>query len=236
MSDRFFVESPIVSDVARLTGAEAQHAAKAMRLKAGDSVVLFDGAGDEFSAQISQVSKSAVDCKIIEKHPVCRELSHDLILHVALPKGDRQRWLVEKAVELGVSQFVPLITERGVARPTNNALTRLRKTVIEACKQCGRNKLMQISNPCNLQQVQHQAGTQYILAHPGTPPLAMVRDRPGPISTAVGPEGGFSDHEVAEAVQAGWTPCSLGSRVLRVETAAVALATWASLQGDKVTR
>ena len=84
---------------------------------------------------------------ILSRESVNRELPFDLTLGVALPKGDRQKWLVEKAVELGVTRIVPLRTRRGVAQPVEQALVRLRRAVIEASKQCGRNRLLQIDQP-----------------------------------------------------------------------------------------
>ena len=229
MTQRFFVSSPIVGRSARLTGAEVQHATKAMRLRTGDSVILFDGSGSEFSARIGQTNKDSIDCEVTAKHPISRELSRSVVLCVALPKGERQRWLVEKTVELGVTTLVPLITQRGVAQPTDNAIARLRRTVVEASKQCGRNQLMEISPPCKLQQADFDSETSCLIAHPSSPPLAQAREYPGALAVAVGPEGGFTDDEVADAVESGWTECSLGPRLLRIETAVVAVAAWASL-------
>src|SRR5262249_62180235 len=87
------------------------------------------------------------EIRIIERREIDRELPFELVVAVALPKGDRQRWLVEKLTELGVTTMVPLITERSVAQPNGSALERLNRAVIEAAKQCGRNRLMMIAQP-----------------------------------------------------------------------------------------
>src|SRR5579871_5731423 len=141
MSERFFVATPITGQLAVLTDTEAHHLAHVMRAKAGDAVMLFDGMGCEFTAEIKSISKSRVELIVLERCEVNRESASALTLAVALPKGDRQRWLIEKVVELGTTTLVPLETERGVAQPTSSALERLRRQVIEASKQCGRNRL-----------------------------------------------------------------------------------------------
>ena len=119
MSQRFFVENPIGdAPTARLVDAEAQHLAKVMRAKAGDEVTLFDGSGWEFTGRVSAVGRSTVDLEIVDRSQIDRELPHRLTLAVSLPKGDRQKVLVEKLVELGVTRLIPLDTQRGVAEGT----------------------------------------------------------------------------------------------------------------------
>jgi len=234
MSRRFFADEPIIGDTAQLTGAEAEHAVKVLRAKVGAVVSLFDGGGAEFPARITAMGRSGVALAVLARREVSRELATEVTLGVALPKGDRQRWLVEKAVELGVSSLVPLITQRGVAQPNEAALGRLRRYVIEAAKQSGRNRLLQIAAPQTFAGFGRQASRAAfrILAHPGpdSVPIAELA-LPGPagaVSCAVGPEGGFTDEELAAAD--GWRRVSLGLRILRVETAAVALAAWFSLR------
>src|SRR6478672_6735494 len=147
MSDRFYVEQPILGPTAELAGDEARHLATVMRLSVGHEITLFDGGGNEFIARIAKVTKQSVHCDILERREISRELPFSLSLAVALPKGDRQKWLVEKTTELGVTRLIPLITERGVAQPVEGAIQRLRRGVIEASKQCGRNRLMEIAEP-----------------------------------------------------------------------------------------
>jgi 16S rRNA (uracil1498-N3)-methyltransferase len=233
MSQRFFAESPITGDRAALSGDEARHLSAVMRAKLGDQVVLFDGSGAEFTARITALRKRTVDLAIIERREISRELPVSLTLAVALPKGDRQKWLVEKATELGVTRVVPLITERGVAQPTDSALDRLRRAVIEASKQCGRNLLLQIATPANAPDYFSTAPTDAfrLLADPSGQSVASINVANNSlIHAAIGPEGGFTPAELFSATAAGWQPISLGSRILRVETAAVSVAAWAAIK------
>jgi 16S rRNA (uracil1498-N3)-methyltransferase len=229
MADRYFVETPITSDRATLEGAEAHHLIHVMRAKCGASVVLFDGSGAEFQAVVEKVGRSDLELKILDREEVDRELPFSIALGVALPKGDRQKWLVEKAVELGVAKLIPLKTERAVAQPVDQALDRLRRAVIEASKQCGRNRLMEIERPQTwddfLEQSVGEPGR--FLAHPqgfhrGSGSLPRG-ERPQNVLLAIGPEGGFSAGEVERAVAAGWHTIDLGRRILRIETAAIFL-------------
>jgi 16S rRNA (uracil1498-N3)-methyltransferase len=248
MSDRFFSSRPILTDRAALDGPEAHHLLHVMRVAVGKSVTLFDDSGAEFIAIVESLGRSHVELRVTERLEINRELPFALIAGIALPKGDRQKWLVEKLTELGVTALVPLVTERGVAQPTASALDRLRRSVIEAAKQCGRNRLMQVhepqswhdwismqtipgvgslglSRPSPRNGVLQPLETRRLLSHPGGRPLHPSVDcNPLPTQLAIGPEGGFTDGEVATAIAAGWQTVDLGPRLLRVETAAVALA------------
>jgi len=237
MSERFFVETRITGDRALLVGNEAHHLLHVMRATQGVRVILFDGSGAEFTAEVRRLGRTEVELDVIERHAVDRELRIPVILGVALPKGDRQKWLVEKAVELGVSQIVPLRTARGVAQPVDQALARLARTVVEASKQCGRNRLLDLSEPKTWEDfVTVESESQWrLLAHPAIRRTEAVASAlPGklpspkaPILLAVGPEGGLSHEEVELAVTSGWQLIDLGARILRTETAAIVLAAWA---------
>ncbi|REK12772.1 MAG: 16S rRNA (uracil(1498)-N(3))-methyltransferase [Planctomycetota bacterium] len=237
MSQRYFVESPIEGPTVRLTGSEAHHLAHVMRARAGDDVVLFDGGGAEYAARVEHIARAEIGLAVLERRDVDREPAVHLTLGVALPKPDRARWLVEKATELGVARLVPLVTQFAGQRPAPATLVKLRRAVIEACKQCGRNRLMEIAEP---QPFDAWIGTvegARLLAHPASadprsttsPPLS----HPGPLTIAVGPEGGFSPQEVERALAAGWRTVALGERILRVETAALALAALCLLPGGR---
>jgi len=262
MADRYFLATPISADRATLAGPEAHHLIHVMRAAPGLRVVLFDGSGAEFHAAVERVGRSEIELAILRREEIDRELPLELTLGVALPKGDRQKWLVEKAVELGVTRLVPLRTQRGVAQPVEQALVRLRRAVIEASKQCGRNRLMQIEGPqpwpdfvasaadtpCRLlaHPMQHGGLSQFSSDENGTVPLRSQHgglsrfssDENGTVPLrarvflAVGPEGGFADDEVARAVAAGWHTVDLGPRILRVETAALLLVAMVIEKGD----
>jgi 16S rRNA (uracil1498-N3)-methyltransferase len=242
MSDRYFVETPITGELASLTGSEAHHLINVMRAKRGAKVMLFDGSGAEFPALVEQLGRNKVELAVLGREEVNRELPFALTLAVALPKGERQKWLVEKAVELGIGRIVPLVTERAVAQPVEQALNRLRRAVIEASKQCGRNRLMQIAEPLDWPDFidRTQDHSCRIVAHPlGTHSNAILPradEQPENIFLVVGPEGGFTDDEIAMAVKSGWRAVNLGLRILRVETAALLLAAMASLYGVEMNK
>jgi len=237
MPQRYFSQSPLADDRALLAGPEAHHLLHVMRAGPGDRVVLFDGSGAEFDAVVERPRRNEVELRLTARREVNRELPIEITLGVALPKGERQRWLVEKTVELGVRRLVPLMTERSVAQPVEQAVERLRRTVIEASKQCGRNRLMEIGPAQGLADYVAAAhpGSLRLLAHPPPHPESDPAQTPPPnrgAYLAVGPEGGFTDHEVAAAAAAGWQFVDLGPRTLRVETAALVLVTLAASRSD----
>ena len=225
MSQRYFSEQPLqIGAEARLADSEAHHFLHVMRGGVGDRVTLFDGTGREFEAEVVEKSRRDVTLALHAGQEVDREPAVELTLGVALPKGDRQKVLVEKLTELGVARLVPLATERSVAAPKASGLEKLRRAVIEASKQCGRNRLMKIDEPVALTEFlqETQADARWI-AHPyesGQPQTLTG----GTCAVAIGPEGGFSDQEVAAATAAGWAGVSFGKSILRIETAAIAAA------------
>jgi 16S rRNA (uracil1498-N3)-methyltransferase len=224
MTARYYVSQPIQGNSAQITGPEAHHLLHVMRGKPGDQVKLFDGTGNEYLAQITLLSRRDVELTVLTRATVSRESSRQVTLAVALPKGDRQSWLVEKAVELGVARLIPLVTERSQAKITDSVLDRLRRTVIEASKQCERNVLMEIAAPTSWQEFSARpADGLRLIAIPGaTEPLHLVSlGTEVPVLAAIGPEGDWSPQEIAAAKTSGWRPISLGPRILRVETAAI---------------
>jgi len=232
MTRRFFVERALVRGTAKLIGAEAHHAAHVMRVRVGDRVTLFDGSGLEVSAGVTRVGRHEIELDVGQPRHVDRELGSALTLGVALPKGERQRWLVEKLVELGTTRLVPLITERAVAQPGQNTRDRLQRAVIEATKQCGRNRLMDVGQPQRLADylVSAPESAVRLVAHVEGGPLRVVQAGPCDVFCAVGPEGGFTDDEVTACDRLGWQRVNLGRRILRVETAAVALSAFFSVR------
>lgn len=233
MSKRYFSQIPVGAGKVTLTGPEAHHLIHVLRANPGDVVALFDGSGAEFVARVEHVGRSQAELAIVSRQEVDRELPIDLVLGASLPKGDRQRWLVEKAVELGVRRLVPLVTSRSVAQPAPEALRRLRRIVIEASKQCGRNRLMEVDEPENWNDyLASPVGYAWrLIAHPATGFSVpwQLSFRPGGLDPgaavflAIGPEGGLTPEEVHRATAAGWQTVNLGPRILRVETAAILL-------------
>jgi len=227
MSERFFLATPPRDDRAVLVGDEARHLARVLRARVGDTVTVFAGTGVEWPARVESIGRDEVAVELGPPRPDPPATGPPLTLAVALPKGERQKWLVEKLTELGVARLVPLVTERGVAEATPATAARLMRTVIEACKQCGRNTLLEIGPPAGPAAVLGglPSGTLALIADPRGAPLETgVDGAPPAVAVLVGPEGGFTDGEIAAATAAGCRRVSLGRHVLRVETAAVAMA------------
>ncbi len=212
-----------------LAGPEAHHLAVVCRLGPGDAICLFNGDGKEYHARVLEVHRRCVSVDIFDAAEPRRELSFPLVAGVPLPKGDRAQFLIEKLTELGVTSFVPLASQRGVIHPRDTRLDKLRRHVIEASKQCGRNCLMVIEplEPWEVFCRRGNAGECRVFGHPGGEAIQNIqRRRPAgiPVTLAVGPEGGFTEEEVLQAHAAGWLSVDLGTRILRVETAALVLA------------
>jgi 16S rRNA (uracil1498-N3)-methyltransferase len=222
VSDRFFFDGPLGPGDVTLTGAEAHHLTTVRRLGSGAAVTLFNGDGREYPASVVEVGKKRVMLHVTWVETPDRELGFPLHIASALPKGDRGGFLIEKLTELGVTDFTPLLTERAVVKADDAKADKLRRAVIEASKQCGRNVLMRVHPPAKwLDWCVGQIGTRF-LAHLGG---GLGAGRPcGEATVAIGPEGGFTEPEVQTPCAAGWELVSFGPRTLRVETAAVAAA------------
>lgn len=224
MAHRFYTNSPLALGPAVLQGPEAHHLAVVCRFREGDPVILFNGDGREYHAEILSVDRKSVALQVHEVLAPARELPFRLEVAAPMPKGDRGDFLIEKLTELGVTDFTPLRTERSVVHPRETKLERLQRTVIEASKQCGRNSLMQVHDLADW--------PEYLTPRPGelrliADPLAAqsVTARGGQdVRLAIGPEGGFTPGEMTLALAAGWEGVTLGPRILRIETAALALA------------
>ena len=225
MADRFYTPDPLGPGEYILVGAEAHHLAAVRRLGPGQSVVLFNGDGHEYPAEILTTGKRAIVLNILRVQAADRERPFPLVVAAALPKGDRADFLLEKLIELGVTRFVPLVTARSVVHPKESVVAKFTRAVIEASKQCGRNRLMTIDPPQRWQTFVGRGDlpNARFLLHTAVGASALPRVV-GPVAVAVGPEGGFTPEEVEQGLAAGWQVASLGPRTLRVETAAVAAA------------
>ena len=224
MAERFYTPDALVEGEYVLTGPEAHHLATVRRFAPGDRVTLFNGDGCDYPAEVVSLGKKSAVLNVFAPIAVDREPVFPLVVASALPKGDRADFLIEKLTELGVTRFVPLITTRSVVVPKDNVTEKLSRAVIEASKQCGRNRLMAV-DPTHkweafLSRTDLPDSRVVLHTGPGLPTLPNQ----GGVVVAIGPEGGFTDEEIAKAVAAGWIAASLGPRVLRVETAAIAAA------------
>jgi 16S rRNA (uracil1498-N3)-methyltransferase len=227
MSRRFYLPQSFTAAVLKLTGNEAHHLSRVLRLKPGDEVQLFDGAGRLARARISALGSDEAELEILERLDESQSPRTRVTLATAVPKGERFDWLVEKATELGVDRLVPLLTARSVVNPGETKLERLRRTIVEASKQCGRSRLMELTAPVRWNDLvtREFARESVWVADPsGEAGAGRLSGAGEQILVAVGPEGGFTTEELELATQHGAKLIGLGRHILRIETAALALA------------
>jgi len=214
---------PELSDQLWIEGREAHHLLEVLRARPGDRLTLFDGRGNEALAEVVEVGEGRLRVRTLEKKAVRREPDAPVTLYLALLKGEKLADAVRMGTELGVSRFVLLVTRHAVAKTIRRQkLERLRRIAIEAAKQSGRTLLPAVEGPIPLSRV--PGVEQGLLAHPeATLRVSEVYQPDRPVALAVGPEGGFAEDEVALLRSRGFTPVTLGRRILKAETAACAL-------------
>ncbi len=210
-------------------GDAANHIARVLRLAVGDALTLFDGAGGEYAGRIQAIAKGTVIVEVGERCAVERESPLSLTLAQGVSRGERMDWVVQKAVELGVSRLVPVLTERSVVRlDPRQALSKQRHwqgIAIAACEQCGRDRIPEVAMPVPLAQLLDglaPEGSRLLLSPEGGATLADLESVHASLTVLIGPEGGLSEAERRAARAQGFQALRLGPRVLRTETAAVA--------------
>jgi 16S rRNA (uracil1498-N3)-methyltransferase len=216
----------------------AQHVSRALRLKTGDSIVVFDGRGGEYDAALTRVDRDRVDVKLGPWRDAGREPALIVGLVQGLPEADKMDWIIQKAVELGVAWVQPVVCERSVVRIAGERAERRaahwKRVAIAACEQSGRNVVPDVRpvlSFVNWIAAPAQAARWMLL--PGAPALTAHDAPRAEIELVVGPEGGFSERELDLAATTGCEQVSLGPRVLRTETAPLAaLAAIHALWGD----
>ena len=230
---RFYCPQPLAAGaIVDLPDAVAHHL-HVVRMQPGDALTLFDGRGGQYRASLLDVGKKRASAQVEEHEAREAELPYAIMLAQGLPEGTKMDWIVEKAVELGVAAIVPLAARRSVVRLSGERAEKRHAhwqgVIVAASEQCGRNRLAQLAP---------LAGVEAWLAAPASPPqptillspraeqsLAAWAGASGPqaLRLMVGPEGGFSAEEEAAAVAAGAVALSIGPRVLRTETAGLAV-------------
>lgn len=225
---RFFLSPDAWGECATLTGDEAKHAAQVLRARRGDQIVVFDGRGRSASAEIIDVSRAEVRLVLgetVEEKP----LSPRICLAQAVPKGKTMDLIVQKAVELGVSSIQPLITKNTVVQVGGDDAAKKsakwQRVALEACKQCGQNVLPSVEPVRTFDEwIGDQSGTKIMASlFPGSKPLRSIlrsMETADELTFLIGPEGDFTEREGKVALEAGYEPVSLGSIILRAETAA----------------
>jgi 16S rRNA (uracil1498-N3)-methyltransferase len=216
---------------------ETNHLRNVLRLTVGDEAHVFDGEGREFRCAIAKVDHMSTRMTVIEEIDAPRESLLNLTLAVALLKGEKFDLVVQKATELGVNQIIPIITSRADVKINSDAdaekkRARWQRIALEATKQCGRARLMKVDAPLSFAELIDQGGqadgTRLMFAeragHSFENTLNALPEPPRKVIALIGSEGGFSDAEIGHAGSVGWQIVTLGGRIMRAETAAIAIA------------
>jgi 16S rRNA (uracil1498-N3)-methyltransferase len=229
---RFFVEAPLAVGTTAAVDELAPQLAQVLRMGLGAEIVLFDGGGDEYRSRIVQLDRRTARVEVLEAAPCRAEPGAWLTLYQCSLKQDKFEWVLQKGTELGVSRFVPVISERSIVRPAEALVKkygRWREIVREAAEQCGRGRVPAIEPPVAWEEAVAGAEGLRLLPWEGAqdaPRLvgAMQQNmqKQQEVSILIGPEGGVTAAEAELAAAQGWQWVSLGPRILRAETAAVA--------------
>jgi len=239
MVPRFYVDASLrAGSVCTLSEDAAHHAIHVLRLREGDDITLFNGRGGEYAARIASMQRLRIAADILQHRPLERESPLRVTLVQGVSAGERMDSTLRKAVELGVAEVQPVLATRSVARPKGERAESRRahwqKVVIAACEQCGRNVIPEVQALIPLAEYRATGpGTRVLLSPQARLKLSEAVKNSTAFVLAAGPEAGFTAEEEAALADAGFVPASLGPRVLRTETAAVAaLAALSALRGD----
>lgn len=225
---RRFKVDEVKNGEAYLRGREARHALKVLRLRKGDEIIVFDGDGREYLAEITAASPTSVKLKILEETKVKRDSPLNSVLFMGITnKVQKFELALQKTTELGVSKVVPVICHRSstahLVKNWEGKLRRWREIVVNASKQCGRSIIPEVINPVKIEEVELLGDLNFVLWEKGGNSL---KDYQGygaqSVSFLVGPEGGLERGEVELLKEKGFKPIYLGKRILRAETAAIA--------------
>lgn len=210
-----------------LAEAQSHYLSKVLRMQAGRELILFNGEGGEYRADISAVHKKHVDVSVKEFSPDNRQSHLQLELAIGVSRGERMDWVLQKATELGVTKITPLITARTEVKlggeHGNKKMEHWQQILISACEQCQRNILPELSAPHYFSDwvSQCSADLKFVLHHRDNQGLPDNKTTHS-VALLIGPEGGLDEGEIAQAITQKFSPLTLGPRVLRTETAPVA--------------
>ena len=226
---RFYCPTPLSTGQPLSLPAGAARHVQVLRLQPGDVITLFNGEGGEFEATVTRMGRSDVDVDIGAHHAVEREAVRAVHLLAGITANERMDWLVEKATELGVASITPLVAERSVLKlkgeRAEKKLAHWQGIAVASAEQCGRNRVPPVHAAVTLAEWVKKAppGERWVLSlSEGTQSLGQMLGA-GPVTVLSGPEGGLSPSEELAALAAGFAPVTLGPRVLRAETAPLAV-------------
>jgi len=230
VTSRVYIDQPLSSGAnISLPEDAARHLVQVLRMRLGDSFIAFNGLGGEYAATLGTVSKREAQASIGEFNSIDRESPLSITLAQCVSKGDRMDYTLQKAVELGVSNIVPLISSRTVvkldAERWAKKIEHWQGVIISACEQSGRTRVPQLSAPQNLDDWLRSSANnnlKLVLAPGASKQLRQLDPASRAITLLIGPEGGLSEAECALAAKHEFAPLALGPRILRTETAGVA--------------
>jgi len=236
---RLFFAGPLSAHATiRLDADTSHHALRVLRLTRGDAIELFNGDGLRYPAQLLDTDARAASVQVGTPIAAHTESPLTLCLAQALPSGDKMDWVVEKAIELGVHAIQPLLSTRSILRLDasrgEKRLAHWRRIAIAACMQCGRDRVPEITAPLDInrwllarrdhaRQTGDTAPVGFVLSPRGSTTLATLGPPTAAAWILVGPEAGLSEPEESLAIECGWQPLRLGPRILRTETAGLAM-------------
>ena len=228
-----------VSEPILLDENATHHLARVLRAQVGDALTLFNGEGGEYRGNIAAISKKAVTVQLTEFLPLECESPLEIVLAQGIARGEKMDFIIQKAVELGVSKIVPLQTERSNVHLSAERMEKRHQhwqsVLISACEQSGRNRVPVLLPAMNVPAFlsTKQAELQWVLSPHAKTPLAGMNPKPRSVALLIGPEGGLSPNEISLAERHDYNSLALGPRVLRTETAAlVAISVLQALCGD----
>ncbi len=228
---RFFVSKDNISEgKITITDADAHHIARSLRMAEGDAITISDGEGTDYSCTLTKIRDDVCECEIVESATAKTESPIYITLFMAYPKGDKLEVIIQKAVELGASKIVPFESSRCIKRPkaekAEKQTVRLARIAREAAKQCGRSRIPTVEEPVSFSEMLSLAKKSdlSLFCYENEDKRSLrdelsEREKPSSIAVIVGSEGGFSDEEARLITNEGVVPISLGTRILRCETA-----------------
>ncbi|ROR98915.1 16S rRNA (uracil1498-N3)-methyltransferase [Sinobacterium caligoides] len=211
--------------IVELDSSASHHLIKVLRFKLGYQLILFNGCGQQVNATVCELNKKSVKVQTEQVDDCNKESPLRTVLGIALSKGDRFDWVVQKATEMGVSEIQPLFSERSEVKLSPERLEKKhaswQQIIIGACEQCQRNTLPQLLPTCTLDDwlAKTDCTEKLVLHHRSEQGLGQTR--PESVALLIGPEGGLSEQEINRALSAGFKALTLGPRVLRTETAPI---------------
>ena len=224
----WFFSDIVTTPVHTITGENAQHIIKSLRMKIGEELSICDNSKIQYDCKIENINGGTVDVTVIDSYPCKNEPHTKVTLYQALTKGDKMDFIIQKSVELGVTEIVPILTARCVSRPDEKSMKkkieRWNKIALQAAMQSRRGIIPIVKPLMKLNDAAKQAGSKAVVCYElgGRPLGELTETRRSELSLFIGSEGGFESSEVEEIINNGGAAATLGNRILRAETAPLA--------------